>query len=80
MENQRKMKLIDDAWSEFKRVWSIRVALIGVAFWSAVAGLIMVWPAFIEVIPLWGYALGGIVLSVAFGVARFLKQPGAKDE
>lgn len=67
------MRLIDDWKSEVARLWSVRVA----AFWSAVCGLLLVWPALASAIPLWAYALGGILICVSIGVARFLKQPGA---
>jgi hypothetical protein len=56
--------------------WSTRVAWFGIVFWSALAGLWVIWPAFVERIPLWAYAVGGIAMSVALGVARVLKQPG----
>jgi hypothetical protein len=56
--------------------WSTRVAWFGIVFWSALAGLWVIWPAFVEKIPLWAYCVGGIAMSVALGVARVLKQPG----
>lgn len=34
-----KFRLIDDAWH---RLWSVRVAIGGGLFWSAIGGLIMV--------------------------------------
>lgn len=70
-------ELIDDAWAEVKRLWSMRLALAGIVFWSAVSGLWVLWPAFAEVLPLWFYAVGGIGMSVALAVARVLKQKGA---
>jgi len=54
----------------------MQVAWFGIVFWSAMAGLWVIWPAFVEKIPLWAYAVGGIAMSVALGVARVLKQPG----
>ena len=69
--------LIDDWRSVLRRAWSARVALGSVLFWSGVGGLIMVWPALAGSIPPLAYAAIGVALSVAFGVARFLKQPGA---
>ena len=39
----------------------------------------MIWPKLADVIPTGAYAIGGIVLSAAFGVARLLKQPGTED-
>jgi len=58
------------------RWWSTRIAFVGVVFWSAVIGLYLVWPAFADAIPLKFYAIGGIVMSIALGVARVLKLPG----
>ena len=55
-----------------KRTWSIRVT----AFWGAVSGLILIWPAIDTVLPVWFYALGGVVISMVWAVARVLKQPG----
>jgi hypothetical protein len=70
-----KLKLIDNWFQEAKRLWSVRVAL----FWGAISGLILVWSAFSDVLPLWLYATGGIVASAAFAAARLLKQPGADE-
>ncbi|KYK44556.1 hypothetical protein A1D31_14260 [Bradyrhizobium liaoningense] len=71
-----KLRLIDDrVWH---RLWSVRVAIGGGLFWSAIGGLIMVWPALADKIPTIAYVLGGVVLSAAFGLARVLKQPGAE--
>lgn len=67
------MKLIDNWRRELRRLWSIRVA----AFWGAVSGLLLIWPALADSIPIWAYAVGGITVSMSFAVARFLKQPGA---
>jgi hypothetical protein len=69
------MKLIDNVGAELRRLWSVRVA----AFWSLVCGLILIWPGLAGEIPTWLYALGGIVISVSFGVARVLKQPGTEQ-
>jgi len=70
------VKLIENWRAELLRLWSVRV----VAFWSFVCGLILIWPGLVGSVPTWFYALGGIVISVSFGVARFLKQPGAEDQ
>jgi len=71
-----KFRLIDDrVWH---RLWSVRIAIGGGLFWSAIGGLIMVWPALVDKIPTIAYVLGGVVLSAAFGLARVLKQPGAE--
>lgn len=72
------MRLIDGWKAEATRLWSVRVAIGGVVFWSALSGLWVLWPAFVEKVPLWFYAFGGIGMSVALGVARLLKQPGAE--
>ena len=71
------MKLIDNWKSELKRLHSIHVAIGSAVLWSAVGGAIMVWPALAGKIPIGAYIIGGVVLSVAFGLARVLKQPGA---
>ena len=68
--------LIDDWRVLFSRLWSVRVALAGVIFWGAVSGLWILWPAFVDWLPLWFYAAGGIAMSVALAIARVLKQPG----
>lgn len=70
------MRLIDDWRRLWPRFWSMRVAIGGVMFWAAVAGLYLVWPAFAGVIPLWFYAVGGVLMSIALGLARLFKQPG----
>lgn len=69
------MKLIDKTWGEISRLHSVRVAM----FWGAVSGLIMIWPALADRIPVVWYAVGGVLISVAFTAARVLKQPGASD-
>ncbi len=71
------MRLIDNWKAECARLWSMRVTIYSAVFWSAITGLVMVWPAFSEALPLWFYAAVGVVLSIAIGVARLLKQPGA---
>lgn len=70
------MRLIDNWHRKAGQLWSMRVAIGGVIFWAAVAGLYLVWPAFAGVIPLWFYAVGGVLMSIALGVARLFKQPG----
>lgn len=68
------MKLIDDAWSEAKRLWSVRIA----AFWGAVGALIMVLGAYLNYSFDWKVGLLLIVVGASFAVARFLKQPGTE--
>jgi hypothetical protein len=55
-----------------KQSWAIRVAL----FWGAVSGLIAVWSAFEDVLPLSIYASLGVLMNASITVARLLKQPG----
>lgn len=72
-------RLIDNWRRDLGRLWSIRVALAGVVFWGAVSGLWVLWPAFVDWLPLWFYAVGGIAMSIALAVARVLKQPGIEQ-
>lgn len=77
------MRLIDefhsDNWKRrVLRLHTIRLSIGSALMWSGVGGLLMVWPALADHIPIIAYAIGGVVLSVAFGVARALKQPGAE--
>lgn len=72
-----ELRLIPRWKQELGRLWSTRLAIAGVVFWSALSGLWIIWPAFVEKIPLWLYAVGGIGMSVALAFARILKQPGA---
>lgn len=74
----RAPALIDDWRAQMLRLWSMRVALAGVAFWGAVTGLWVLWPAFVDWLPLWFYAAGGIAMSIAIALARVLKQPGVE--
>lgn len=73
------LKLIDNWKTEATRLWSMRVAIAGVVFWSALSGLWVLWPAFVEKLPLWFYAVGGIAMSIALGLARLTKQKGAEQ-
>ena len=73
-----RFRLIDNASRVWHRLWSVRVAFGGAAFWSAIGGAIMVWPALAEKLPTEFYVFGGIVLSAAFGLARVLRQPGTE--
>jgi hypothetical protein len=72
------MRLIDNWRLEIGRLWSMRLAIGSAVLWSGVGGFLLVWPALADKIPLPTYILGGLVLSVLFGVARLLKQPGAE--
>lgn len=68
------MKLIDDAWSEAKRLWSVRVA----AFWGAVGTLIIVLGAYLNYAFDWRVGALLVFVGASFAVARFLKQPGTE--
>lgn len=71
-----KLSLIDN-WKKAHRFGSVQFALVSTLFWSALGGLWLLWPVFAERIPVPVYVIGGIVLSMAMGVARYLKRPGA---
>lgn len=73
------MRLIDNCRTQLTRLWSLQVAALGVVFWGALSGLWVVWPAFVDWIPLWFYAVGGIAMSIALAIARVLKQPGVEQ-
>ena len=64
--------LIDDWRKVALRYWSVRIAL----FWGCVSGLLTVWPAFADAIPLWAYAAGSVAMTGAIAIARVTKQPG----
>ncbi len=67
------MRLIDDAWAQFKRLWSIRVGL----FFGALNGAMLGLAAFVYVMPpVWFLVLNTVGWAVLIG-ARLLKQPGA---
>lgn len=68
------MKVFD---SFFAQSWP-RHAIFASLFWGAVAGLVMVWPFLITVIPLWAFVVGGIVISAALATAKYLKRPGTE--
>lgn len=70
------VRLIDNWKSKIGKLWSVRVAVGGIIFWGALSGLWAIWPAFVDWLPLWFYAVGGVLMSVALAVARVLKQPG----
>ena len=74
-----KPRLIAGWRREAGRLWTMRIAIGGAAFWAALSGLWALWPAFVEKLPLWFYAIGGILMSVVLGVARLMKQPGADE-
>lgn len=71
-------RLIDDWRTELLRLWSMRVVLFWTVFWSTVGFLVLIWPAFLSYMPM-GLFIGlGLAMSISFGLARVLKQPGAQ--
>lgn len=69
------MRLIDNAWTEAKRLWSVRVA----AFWGAIGALIVVLSAYLYNTFDWKVGVLLILISVSFSVARVMKQPGTEQ-
>lgn len=68
------MQLIDNAWDEFKRLWSMRVAM----FWTAVGTVAVLWTGLAGSIPAPIFFGVGFAVIFSFGVARLLKQPGTE--
>lgn len=68
------MTLIDDWRREFRRLWSIRVAL----FFGALNGAVLGLAAFVDVINPWTFLILNVVGYAVIAVARLLKQPGAE--
>jgi len=73
---RKAVRWIDNVRPVLKKAWSVWVAWAGIVFWGVVSGLWILWPAFVERLPFWFYAIGGVLMSVALAVARVLKQPG----
>ncbi len=69
------MRLIDDAYNEFKRLWSVRVA----AFWGAIGAVIVILSAYLYTTFDWRVGALLIFVSASFAVARVLKQPGTEQ-
>ncbi len=69
------MKVVVNKWLDWS--WP-RHAVFAALFWGAVAGLILVWPAIMLVVPLWLAVSGAIGLSAAFALAKYLKRPGTE--
>jgi hypothetical protein len=63
------MKLIDN-WTKAWRFTSVQTALII----AAVSGLYAAWPAFSSAVPVFWYATGMVVLSLAVVVLRLIQQ------
>lgn len=72
-----KKPVLIDNWKKAHRFASVQLAALGVLFWSALGGLWLMWPVFADRIPIPFYVGGGLVLSVAMGIGRYLKRPGA---
>ncbi|MBR1206625.1 MULTISPECIES: hypothetical protein [unclassified Bradyrhizobium] len=62
----------------YRRRHGRRIAIEQAVFWSAVGGLLLIWPHLSETLPSGTYIVGGVLLSVANGVAVYLKRPGAQ--
>jgi hypothetical protein len=62
-------------WAE--QPWHLH-AVFAALFWGAVAGLILVWPVIMTVVPLWFAIVGAITLSAALALAKYLKRPGTE--
>ena len=67
-----RFPLLDNAARDWHRLWSIRAAL----FWGALSGLVAVWAAFQDVMPLWAFAGLSVGMNASIAIARVLKQPG----
>ena len=64
------MRLIPHARQAFRRLWSIRVALLA----AAIQGSAMFWIAFVDTMPpLWFFGIG-VFLTVLVVPARLIKQ------
>ena len=67
---RRKLRLIPHARRAWRRLWSIRLALLA----AAVQGAAMFWVAFEDSMPpLWFFAIG-VFLTVLVVPARLIKQ------
>ena len=75
--------LIDGWRTEWKRLWSLRVPIIGAVIMAVLEGLQLVWPALAEDLPHGMYVAVGIGICVAMIPARMIDQkklfPGGSD-
>jgi hypothetical protein len=69
------VRLIDNWRTVLKKARSVRVAYAGIVFWGVVTGLWAIWPAFVEKLPFWFYAIGGVLMSILIVYGRVTKQP-----
>lgn len=58
-----------------RRAWSVRIALL----WGALSGLVCVWTAFEDALPLWAFAGLSMAMQGALAVARITHQPGIEE-
>lgn len=70
------MKLIDNAWLEFKRLWSIRLALV----FAALNGFMIGFVAFVNVVKPMFFLVVNVIGWTVLIAARLLKQPGAHPD
>ncbi len=56
----------------------LRHAAFASLFWGGLAGLFLVWPVFMTIIPVWAFVLGGVTISAALAAAKYLKRPGTE--
>lgn len=72
------IKLIDDAWFTVKRLWSVRLAVLGTAWASAGAGWLMIpedaKPILPEALKM-GIAVFSVGLAMSPGIAAAVHQP-----
>lgn len=71
---------IADWRTEWRRLWSIRVA----AFWSFVGALVALLPLISDeakaILGPWSFAAIFVAAFVSWTLARYLKQPGTSDD
>ena len=70
-----RLKVRDDFKHILLRAWSIRVIIFG----GFIQGLLLIWSALVDVLPLWIYVTVGILTQILAVVARCLKQPGFEE-
>lgn len=60
-----------------RQSWKMH-AIFASFFWGAVAGVLLVWPVIMTVVPLWLAIAGAVGLSAALAAAKYLKRPGTE--
>lgn len=58
-----------------RRAWSVRIAL----GWGLLSGLVCVWSAFEDALPLWAFAGISMAMQGALAIARVTHQPGMEE-